>query len=360
VARKTTHRKKLFRSRGKPGLAPGSLVYTGEKKTLVPRVTMLDYDEHRVVEKQLQRVDDCIPFKDAQTVTWINVDSVTEPGLLENFGKVMGFNALMLEDILNTDQRPKFEDYGDYIYIVAKMLDWDNARGEIEIEQLSLIIGQNYVITFQERAGDFFDPLRERIRRSLGRIRKLGTDYLAYAILDIIVDHYFVVLEKLGEKIEHLEEVIITRPAQDTVRAVYAIKREMIFVRKSVWPLREVVTGLQRSESVLVRESNAAFFRDLHDHVMQVTDSVDTFRDLLNGMLDSYYSTITTRTNSVMKVLTLFSAIFMPLTFITGIFGMNFRNFPELDWHYGFQGSMILMVAVIIIMISIFKWKNWL
>jgi magnesium transporter len=359
MSRKSANRKKIIRPRGKPGLAPGSLVYTGDKAPLVPRVTMLDYDEHRVVEKELVQVDDCVPFKDAQTVTWINVDSVTKPGVLENFGRVMGFHALMLEDILNTDQRPKLEDYGDYIYIVVKMLEYDADKGDIVIEQLSLILGPNYVITFQERAGDFFDPLRERIRKSLGRIRKLGTDYLAYAILDIIVDNYFVVLEKLGEKIERLEEIIIANPAEAAVRGVYAIKREMIFVRRSVWPLREVVTSLQRSESPLIRESNAAYFRDLHDHVMQVTDSVDTFRDLLNGLLDSYYSTITTRTNSVMKVLTLFSAIFMPLTFITGLFGMNFRNFPELDWHYGFQGSLILMVTVIVVMYAIFKWKKW-
>jgi magnesium transporter len=359
MSRKSANRKKIIRPRGKPGLAPGSLVYTGDKAPLVPRVTMLDYDEHRVVEKELVQVDDCVPFKDAQTVTWINVDSVTKPGVLENFGRVMGFHALMLEDILNTDQRPKLEDYGDYIYIVVKMLEYDADKGDIVIEQLSLILGPNYVITFQERAGDFFDPLRERIRKSLGRIRKLGTDYLAYAILDIIVDNYFVVLEKLGEKIERLEEIIIANPAEAAVRGVYAIKREMIFVRRSVWPLREVVTSLQRSESPMIRESNAAYFRDLHDHVMQVTDSVDTFRDLLNGLLDSYYSTITTRTNSVMKVLTLFSAIFMPLTFITGLFGMNFRNFPELDWHYGFQGSLILMVTVIVVMYAIFKWKKW-
>ncbi len=361
MARKPAPRKKIFRPRRKtPGLPPGSLVYTGDGKSPIPRVTMLDYDEHRVVEKELVRVDDCIPFKDAQTVTWINVDSVTEPGLLENFGRVMGFHALMLEDILNTDQRPKFEDYGNYIYIVVKMLDYDVKKGEIETEQLSLILGPNYMISLQERAGDFFDPLRERIRKSLGRIRRLGADYLAYAILDIIVDHYFVVLEKLGEKIEQLEEIVITDPRENTARAVHAIKREMIFVRKSVWPLREVVTSLQRSESALIRESNAAYFRDLQDHIMQVTDGVDTFRDLLNGMLDSYYSTITTRTNSVVKVLTLFSAIFMPLMFITGIFGMNFRNFPELEWHYGFQGSLILMVVVTVIMVAIFKWKKWL
>ena len=361
MARKSATRKKIFRPRRKtPGLPPGSLVYTGDRDAPIPRVTMLDYDEHRVVEKELVRVDDCIAFKDAQTVTWINVDSVTEPGLLENFGRVMGFHALMLEDILNTDQRPKFEDYGNSIYIVVKMLDYDVKKGEIETEQLSLILGPNYMISFQERAGDFFDPVRERIRKSLGRIRKLGADYLAYAILDIIVDHYFVVLEKLGEKIEQLEEIVITDPRENTARAVHAVRREMIFVRKSVWPLREVVTSMQRSESDLIRESNAAYFRDLQDHVMQVTDGVDTFRDLLNGMLDSYYSTITTRTNSVVKVLTLFSAIFMPLMFITGIFGMNFQHFPELEWHYGFQGSLILMVVVTVIMVAIFKWKKWL
>ena len=361
MARKHAIRKKILRPRRKtPGLPPGSLVYTGDRKSPIAHVTMLDYDEHRVVEKELARVDDCIPFKDAQTVTWINADSVTEPGLMENFGRVMGFHALMLEDILNTDQRPKFEDYGNYIYIVVKMLDYDVKKGEIETEQLSLILGPNYMISFQERAGDFFDPLRERIRKSLGRVRKLGADYLAYAILDIIVDHYFVVLEKLGEKIEQLEDIVITDPRENTARAVHAVRREMIFVRKSVWPLREVVTSMQRSESDLIRESSAVYFRDLQDHIMQVTDGVDTFRDLLNGMLDSYYSTITTRTNSVVKVLTLFSAIFMPLTFITGLFGMNFRNFPELEWHYGFQGSLILMVVVIISMVAIFKWKKWL
>ena len=177
MARKPAIRKKIFRHRVKrPGLAPGSLIYTGESKSPIPRVTMFDYDEHRVVEKELLRIDDCVAFKDSQTVTWINVDSVIEPGLLENFGRVMDFHSLMLEDILNTDQRPKFEDYGNYIYIVAKMLDYDAKKGEIEIEQLSLIVGPNYVISFQERAGDFFDPLRERIRKGLGRIRKMGTD----------------------------------------------------------------------------------------------------------------------------------------------------------------------------------------
>jgi magnesium transporter len=265
----------------------------------------------------------------------------------------------MLEDILNTDQRPKFEDYGGYIYIVARMLEI-NSRGEMEIEQLSMVLGPNYVITFQERPGDFFEPLRERIRKSVGRIRRLGTDYLAYALLDIIVDQYFVVLEHMGAKIEQLEEAVSSNARPDTANQIHAVRREMIFVRRSTWPLRDVAASLLRSESDLVHESNAAYFRDLNDHVMQVTDTVDSFRDLLNGMLDSYYATITNRTNAVLKLLALFSAIFMPLTFITGIFGMNFVNFPELEWRYGFQGSLILMGVVIVAMVAFFKWKRWL
>ena len=362
MARKSQIRRKIFRPRRKkPGLPPGSLVYTGEPGPQSPtRALMIDYDEHKVIERELSAAEECLPFKDTQTVTWIDVDSMSDSKLLENFGSVMGFHLLMLEDILNTDQRPKFEDYGNYIYIVVKMLDYNEARGEIDIEQLSLILGPNYVITFQERPGDFFDPLRERIRNSLGRIRKLRADYLAYAILDIIVDHYFVVLEKLGEKIEKLEDLVSNNPKPDTAAQIHALRREMIFVRRSTWPLREVITGLQRSESEMVRDLNSAYFRDLHDHSMQVTDAVDSFRDLLNGMLDAYYATLTNRTNAVLKVVALFSAIFMPLTFITGIFGMNFVHFPELEWRYGFQGSLILMGVVIAIMVSVFRWKKWL
>ncbi len=362
MARKAQARRKIIRPRRKgPGLPPGSLVYTGEPRPPGPtRALMIDYDEHKVVERELSAPEECLPYKDAQTVTWIDVDSMTDSKLLESFGRVMGFHSLMLEDILNTDQRPKLEDYGSYIYIVVKMLDHNETRGEIDIEQLSLILGPNYVITFQERPGDFFDPLRERIRKSFGRIGKLGADYLAYAILDIIIDHYFVVLERLGEKIEKLEDIVGGHPGPETARQIHALRREMIFVRRSTWPLREVIAGLQRSGSGLVRELNSAYFRDLHDHSMQVTDAVDSFRDLLNGMLDSYYATITNRTNAVLKVVALFSAIFMPLTFITGIFGMNFVYFPELEWRYGFQGSLILMAVVIAIMAAVFKWKKWL
>jgi magnesium transporter len=355
-------RRRVFRQRAKKvGLPPGTLIYPPERKGPPARVTMIDYDENRVVERELGQAEECRRFKENQTsVTWINVDEITQPGLLEEFGRVMGYHSLMLEDILNTDQRPKIEDFGDYLYIVVKMLDYDNERQEIVVEQLSLVVGASYVISFQERPGDFFDPVRNRIRNNVGRIRKLGADYLAYALLDIIVDNYFVVLEKIGDRIEALEEVVVSNPRPGTEKQIFQHKRDMIFVRKAAWPMREMVANLQRMESPLIREGTAPFLRDLQDHILQVTDAVDTFRDLLNGMMDSYYSTITTRTSGVMKVLALFSTIFMPLTFITGIFGMNFRHFPELEWHNGFQLSLILMGVTTVIMVAFFFYKKWL
>ncbi|HWQ38466.1 MAG TPA: magnesium/cobalt transporter CorA [Burkholderiales bacterium] len=353
-------RKKLFRSRGKKlGLPPGTLVYPAAAQQTT-RMTMLAYDENRVVEKALERVEDCLPFKDRNTVTWINVDEIAQPGALEAFGRVMDFHALMLEDILNTDQRPKIEDFGDYLFIVAKMLEYDALRQEVVIEQLSLVVGPNYVISFQERPGDFFDPIRNRIRNALGRIRKLKADYLAYTLLDVIVDNYFLVLDKLGEKIERLEEIVLTNPRPGTEQQIFHLKRELIFLRKAAGPLRDVVSEIQRLESPLLGESTAPFWRDLYDHVVRVTDSIDAFRDLLGGMMDSYWTTVSTRTGSVMKVLALFSTIFMPLTFITGVFGMNFRNFPQLEWPHGFEWSLGLMALTTVVMVAIFRWKRWL
>jgi magnesium transporter len=355
-------RRRIFREKPrKVGLPPGTLVYQTEKKGEVARVTMIDYDENRVVEREIGQAEECLPFKDDRTsVTWINVDEITQPGLLEAWGQTMGFHALMLEDILNTDQRPKLEDFGDYLYIVVKMLDYDDKRREIIFEQLSLVVGPNYVISFQERPGDFFDPIRKRIRDNVGRIRKMGADYLAYALLDIIVDNYFVVLDKLGARIEVLEEAVVANPKPGTEKQIFQLKREVIFLRKAAWPMREVVTAIQRLESLHVRDNTVAFWRDLHDHIMQVSDGIDTFRDLLSGMVDSYYSTVSTRSSGVMKLLALFSAIFMPLTFITGIFGMNFTYFPELEWRYGFQISLGLMVLTSAVMVGFFFWKKWL
>jgi magnesium transporter len=225
---------------------------------------------------------------------------------------------------------------------------------------LSLVLGANYVISFQERPGDPFDPLRERIRKSVGRIRKMRPDYMIYALIDCVVDRYFEVLEKIGEKIESIEAMLAGSAKPDTLRMIHDLRRELIFLRKSVWPLREVIASMQRSESPLMHESTELFLRDLHDHVIRVAEGVDTYRDMLSSMQDVYLSSISNRTNEIMKVLTLFSSIFLPLTFITGVFGMNFHNIPELDWHYGFQATIALMVLMGAGMFVYFKRKKWL
>ncbi len=345
----------------KSGMAPGTLVYVGDKPAAKDaRITLFDFDEQHFVEKTLDKVEECMPFANANTVTWINVDSVQVPGVLETFGKTLGFHPLMLEDILHTDQRPKYEDYGDYAFVVIKMLDLDGEKNDITIEQLSLVIGANYVISFQERPGDVFNPLRERIRKGVGRIRKMKADYTAYALMDSIVDRYFDVLDKIGEKIEAVETALATNPKPDTLRMIHDLRRELIFVRKSVWPLREVIASMQRSESPLIHDNTSLYLRDLQDHVVRVTEGVDTYRDMLSSMQDVYLSSISNRTSEVMKVLTLFSSVFLPLTFITGIFGMNFHNFPELDWQYGFQGTVMLMICMFVGMLLFFKYKKWL
>jgi magnesium transporter len=345
----------------KTGLPPGALIHVGEQKSERTRITLLDYDEQRVLEKELPVVDECLLFKEKESVTWINVTGLHQVELLERLNDCFGLHPLVLEDILNTDQRPKMEDFGDYLYIVLRMLDLDQKNGNAVVsEQISLILGKNFVLTFQEREGDLFDPLRERIRNGKGRIRKMGPDYLVHALLDAIVDQYFVVLEKLGERIEFLEDELVTRPTPSTLQILHRLKREMIFLRKSVWPLREVIGTLERGESPLIQASTNLYLRDVYDHTIQVIDNVETFRDMLSGMLDIYLSSISNRMNEIMKVLTIISTIFIPLTFIVGLYGMNFKFMPELEWHWGYPAVLLLMLGVTIFMLFYFRRKKWL
>ena len=352
---------KLIKKRSKKaGLPPGTLVHIGEKKSETPKITIMDYDESSFQEKEIKTIEECLLFKDKPTVTWINVDGLHQVEILEKIGECYGFHPLVLEDILNTDQRPKMEDYGDYIYIVLKMLDQGNKNNEIVMEQISLILGPNFVISFQEKEGDVFDPIRERIRNDKGRIRKMGADYLAYALLDSIVDNYFVILEKLGEKIEFLEEKLVTRPTPETLQTIHHLKREMIFLRKAVWPLREVISGLERNESSLIKESTKIYLRDIYDHTIQTIDTIETFRDMVSGMLDIYLSSVSNRLNSVMKVLTIIATIFMPLTFLAGIYGMNFKYMPELEWRWGYPVIWLIMIGIGFFMLLYFRKKKWL
>jgi magnesium transporter len=344
----------------KAGLPPGTLIHIGAKKTEEPKITVIDYDEARFQEREIKTIEECFVFKDQPTVTWVNVDGLHQIEILEKLGECYGFHPLVLEDILNTDQRPKIDDYEDYLYIVLKMLHDKGKGGQVEAEQISLILGPNFVFSFQESGGDVFDPIRERIRNGKGRIRKMGADYLAYTLLDAVVDYYFVVLEQLGERIEVLETELVTNPETRTLREIQTLKREMIYLRKAVWPLREVVAALERGESPLFQKSTVVYLKDVYDHIIQVIDSIETFRDMLSGMLDIYLSSISNRLNSVMKVLTIIATVFMPLTFLAGVYGMNFKHMPELEWPWGYPLVWAVMIGIGVSMVVYFKKKKWM
>lgn len=344
----------------KVGLSPGTLVYTGKERVEKVGISIIDYDQSQFEEKEAKSVEECFPFKEKPTVTWINVDGIHEPEIVEKIGKYFEVHPLVLEDIVHTDQRPKIEDFDKYIFVVLKMLLYDEEKSEVKSEQISLILGPNFVISFQETKKDVFDAVRDRIRNAKGRIRKMGADYLTYALVDAVVDHYFVILEKFGERIESLEEELVTDPKQETLQEIHVLKREMIFLRKSVWPLREVISNLTRGESALIQDATGIFLRDVYDHTIQVIDTVETFRDMVSGMLDTYLSSVSNRMNEVMKVLTIIATIFIPLTFIAGIYGMNFEFMPELKWRLGYFAALFVMVVILAGMVIYFRRKRWL
>jgi magnesium transporter len=352
---------KFIKRRAKKiGLPPGTPVFVGEKKIEKAKITIIDYDEKQFQEKEAKTIEECFPFKDTPTVTWINVDGVHQVDIIENIGRHFELHPLIQEDIMNTEQRPKMEDFECYIYIVLKVLYYDEKKNETKIEQVSLVLGENFVISLQEMEGDIFDPIRERIRNGKGRIRKMGADYLCYALLDTIVDKYFVILERLGERIETMEEELVDNPKPEVLQEIHRLKREMIFLRKSVWPLREVINGLERGESSLIRESSRIYLKDVYDHTIQVIDTAETFRDMVSGMHDTYLSVVSNRMNEVMKVLTIIATIFIPLTFIAGIYGMNFKFMPELEWRWAYFVVWIVILVVAFFMVIFFRRKKWL
>lgn len=344
----------------KAGLPPGTLIHVGERKTEEVKITIMDYDDTQLQEKEAKTFDECFPYKGRPTVTWINVDGIHQVETLEKLGECFEVHPLTLEDVLNTDQRPKMEDFGDYMYIVLKMFSYNDRNNEILIEQISFILGSNFVLSFQENVGDVFDPIRERIRNGKGRIRKMGADYLLYSLLDAIVDNYFIILEKIGEQIEFIEERLITNPASETLNIIHKLKRDMLFLRKSVWPLREVISGMERGEFSLIKGTTKIYVRDIYDHNIQIIDTIETLREMLSGMLDIYLTSISNRLNAVMKVLTIIATIFMPLTFLAGIYGMNFKYMPELEWKWGYFLILFVMFGIGISMLFYFKKKKWL
>ena len=293
-------------------------------------------------------------------MTWINVDGIHEAETIEKMGQMFSLHPLLLEDIMNTDQRPKMESYDDYLFIVLKTLFYDEKEKSTITEQISIVLGTNYVISFQEQESNVFGPVTERLKNSKGKIRKMGADYLAYSLIDMIIDNYFIILEKFGERVDDLEVQLVTSPKTQILRSIQELKKKMIFLRRSVWPLREVISGMERGESSLIHPSTYVYLRDIYDHTIQAIDTIETYRDMLSDMLDIYLSSVSNKLNEVMKVLTVIATIFIPLTFIVGVYGMNFENMPELDWTWGYPYALALVVITSLLPLIWFKWKDWI
>jgi magnesium transporter len=345
----------------KTGLPPGTLVHIGEKKSEKVRITIFEYSEELFQQREIEYIDEYLPPQDAAVTTWVNIDGLHRLDIIEKTGKLFNLHPLTLEDIVNTGQFPKIEDYEDYLFIVLKMLYFNETSNEIEVEQVSMCVGSNFVVSFQEEIKrDVFDSVRARIKNGKGRMRKMGADYLTYILIDAVIDSYFLILEKLGEKIEDLEEKVVNEPKEQVLHEIHRFKREMIFLRKSVWPLREVVSSLERGGSKLIHESMHIYLRDVYDHTIRIIETIETFRDILSGLLDIYLSSISNRINAVMKVLTIIATIFMPLTFMAGVYGMNFKYMPELEWRLGYPLIMLVMAFIGISMLLYFRRKKWL
>jgi len=344
----------------KAGLPPGSLIHVGEKRVEQTGITIIDYSETELKEFTAKSVEECISFRDSQTVTWINIDGLHDTDIIQDIGNNFGIHSLVQEDILHTAQRPKLENLEDYIFATLKMIDYDEKSEEVTAEQISLILGRNFVISFQERAGDTFDSVRNRIRNGRGRIRRMGVDYLFYALIDSIVDNYFYILERYGEKLEMIETELTENATIETLHIIHRLKKEMTILRKSVWPMRDVINGMEREETPLISEAMRVFIRDLYDHTIQVIDSVDTMREIISGLQDLYLSSVSNRMNEVMKVLTIFASIFIPLTFIAGIYGMNFEYMPELKLRWAYPALWIVMISIIGVLLVLFRRNKWL
>jgi magnesium transporter len=343
----------------KVGLPPGSLVYVGDKEEKRFKLTVVEYNHDTYREEELASLESCLVLADEDKVTWLDVNGLHHVQNLQKLGDCFSLHPLVLEDILNTNQRPKIEDYGDYLYLVLKILSYHEDENELNSDQLSLIIGRNFVISLHENDEAMFTSIRERLK-SRGRIRRAGADYLAYSLMDLVVDQYYVILEQLGETIEDLEEELVSHPNPQTLHQIHQLKRTMIILRRSVWPLREVLSQLERRESPLIQEGTALYFKDVYDHVIQVIDTIETFRDMLSGMLDVYLSSLSNRLNEVMKVLTIIATIFIPLTFIAGVYGMNFEHMPELKWRWGYFAILGLMAVAATVMLFFFRKKKWI
>ncbi|MDI1355032.1 MAG: magnesium/cobalt transporter CorA [bacterium] len=344
-----------FRNIGAP---PGTLQYSGVHNSPKIKITLIEFTEKDYFEKEFYDLSECLANVRPGMIKWINVEGVHNIDLIEKIGKIYNIHPLTLEDIVHVEQRPKYEDYEHYLLAIMKMIHYND---HVEAEQLSLILVHDTVISFQEpMGGDAFDIIRLRLRQAKGRVRKHGADYLFYALMDAVVDYYFHAIEKIGDKVAKIEEEIIREPKRSSLLELYALKREVIFLRKQVWPLRDMLSNLLRSESEFISDNTQLFFRDLQDHSTRIIDTIETYRDLLSGIMDIYLSTNANRMNEVMKVLTIMSSIFIPVTFVAGVYGMNFEYMPELRSPYGYAAIWVVMLSIMGGLVIYFKKKKWM
>jgi magnesium transporter len=343
----------------KAGLPPGALVHIGDRLEERSKITVINYGEEEFFKTEVEMSEECAPLKGRAKVCWVNVAGIHEGETIEKIGRIFNLHPLLLEDIMNTDQRPKMESYDDYLFVVLKTLFYNEMEGSVIMEQISIVLGADYVLSFQERETNTFDPLLENLKNDKGRTRKMGADYLLYSLIDMIIDNYFLILEKLGERVDNLEVQLVASPKTETLKSIQKLKKEMIFLRRSVWPLREVINSMERGESPLIQSSTYVYLRDIYDHTIQAIDTIETYRDMLSGMLDIYLSSVSYKLNEIMKVLTIVSTFFIPLTFLVGLYGMNFEFMPELKSPWGYPAVLLLMLAISLSMLYYFKRKKW-
>lgn len=339
------------------GSKPGTLIHIGNHINNNISIDVIHYNNNFYNQTEMKNIPENI---EGGLITWINIDGLNDINLIKEIGTKFSIHPLVLEDILNTNQRPKVDEYKEYVHITMKIAIYDEAAEKTNLEQLSMILGKNYLISFQEKKSQIFKPIIKRLKNPQSSFRNLGSDYLCYAIIDTIVDSYFSVLESIEDKIELFEDKVINNASRETLKEIYELKREMIIFRKAIWPLREVVNCLQRGDLSFIDESTLVYFRDVYDHVYEIIDTSQLFIDIITGMLDTYLSSVSNKMNEVMKFLTIFSTIFIPATFLAGVYGMNFKNIPELSWQYSYPIFWLIIVGIAIIMIRYFKKKNWM
>ena len=342
------------------GSRPGTLIYTGPERPDPITVELMEYNVESLEERAVPLDFDFKEIVDSPRLTWVNVDGLSDLGLIRSLGDAFDLHPLVLEDLVSVGQRPKIEEYGDYFFLVLRMLTVGPDRRSVVSEQVGIILGRGWVLSFQEREGDVWKEVRERIRGKSGRIRTRGADYLAYALLDAIVDHYFHILEAVAEAVEELEVDVLDAPTAETMRQIHNLRQEMLVVRRAVWPVRELANALIRTESDLIEAGTEFYLRDVYDHSVQVMDTAETLRDVISGLMDLYLSSVSNRMNEVMKVLTIMASVFIPLTFMAGIYGMNFENMPELGWPWAYPTLIGVMTAIGLGMIFLFKKRDWL